>query len=118
MIVLKKSRYKNALTSCLIRLEPCSLTYLFSMVIIRFLSPLSVVPLVALVGFGLYQLGFPQVCMNLYSAVVKLLPFSFPLFSVSVSISDSNQSISLSVFSALMFCARCSCQLVFSSYWI
>lgn len=27
----------------------------------RFLSPLSAVPLVALVGFGLYELGFPGV---------------------------------------------------------
>jgi hypothetical protein len=31
----------------------------------RFLSPLSAVPLVALVGFGLYELGFPGVSFRL-----------------------------------------------------
>lgn len=31
---------------------------------IRFLSPISVVPLVALSGFGLYELGFPGVCSH------------------------------------------------------
>ncbi|CAK9138646.1 unnamed protein product [Ilex paraguariensis] len=30
-------------------------------IVVRFLSPLSVVPLVALAGFGLYELGFPGV---------------------------------------------------------
>lgn len=29
----------------------------------RFLSPLSAVPLVALSGFGLYEFGFPVVCI-------------------------------------------------------
>lgn len=28
----------------------------------RFMSPLSVVPLVTLTGFGLYEFGFPLVC--------------------------------------------------------
>lgn len=34
---------------------------LFLCVAFRFLSPLSAVPLVALSGFGLYELGFPVV---------------------------------------------------------
>jgi hypothetical protein len=32
----------------------------------RFLSPLSAVPLVSLVGFGLYELGFPGVSLLLH----------------------------------------------------
>jgi hypothetical protein len=31
----------------------------------RFLSPLSAVPLIALTGFGLYELGFPGVSSRL-----------------------------------------------------
>ncbi|KAJ8449130.1 hypothetical protein Cgig2_004185 [Carnegiea gigantea] len=47
----------------------------------RFLSPLSVVPLISLVGFGLYELGFPGVSIILYvSSLPFLLGYGF-LFS-------------------------------------
>lgn len=46
-----------------------SCSYLFSF---RFLSPLSAVPLVALAGFGLYELGFPAVSVTcLFSSVLR-----------------------------------------------
>lgn len=37
---------------------------IYFMWILRFLSPLSAVPLVSLVGFGLYEFGFPGVSRN------------------------------------------------------
>lgn len=43
------------------------LTYPF----FRFLSPLSAVPLVALVGFGLFELGFPGVSLLLLHCVLS-----------------------------------------------
>ena len=36
---------------------------------VRFLSPISVVPLVALSGFGLYELGFPGVRASLLASL-------------------------------------------------
>ncbi|XP_057762311.1 nucleobase-ascorbate transporter 7-like [Arachis stenosperma] len=47
--------------------------------VVRFLSPLSAVPLVALSGFGLYELGFPEVtkCVEIgLPAILFLLIFS------------------------------------------
>ncbi|MCI17852.1 nucleobase-ascorbate transporter 6-like isoform X1, partial [Trifolium medium] len=43
----------------------------------RFLSPLSAVPLVSLVGFGLYELGFPGVaqCVEIGLPELVLLVF-------------------------------------------
>ena len=38
---------------------------LYKIIFFRFLSPLSVVPLVGMVGFGLYELGFPVVSVLL-----------------------------------------------------
>ena len=40
----------------------------------RFLSPLSAVPLVALSGFGLYELGFPVVLIS----ATRTSPYFFP----------------------------------------
>lgn len=54
----------NAFSVCLIRVKlrqiPCK-TKVVALSNPRFLTPLSAVPLVALVGFGLYELGFPGV---------------------------------------------------------
>lgn len=44
----------------------------------RFLSPLSIVPFVTLVGLGLYERGFPQVSIFTY-----ILENDIPLFSCS-----------------------------------
>ena len=41
----------------------------------RFLSPLSVVPLISMVGFGLYELGFPGVISSPLTNIVFLLFF-------------------------------------------
>ncbi|KAJ0106654.1 hypothetical protein Patl1_17982 [Pistacia atlantica] len=49
----------------------------------RFLSPLSVVPLVALVGFGLYEFGFPGV-----SLVAKCVEIGLPQLLLIVFISQ------------------------------
>ncbi|RZR82747.1 hypothetical protein BHM03_00009226, partial [Ensete ventricosum] len=47
-----------------------------SFLIFRFLSPLSAVPLVALAGFGLYELGFPGV--RIYYDVAKCVEIGLP----------------------------------------
>lgn len=39
----------------------CNSILILQLIIARILSPLSAVPLVALAGFGLYELGFPSV---------------------------------------------------------
>eukprot|EP00268_Persea_americana_P012081 TRINITY_DN1506_c0_g1_i4.p1 TRINITY_DN1506_c0_g1~~TRINITY_DN1506_c0_g1_i4.p1 ORF type:complete len:222 (+),score=29.14 TRINITY_DN1506_c0_g1_i4:1129-1794(+) len=46
----------------------------------RFLSPLSAVPLVALAGFGLYELGFP--------AVAKCIEIGLPMLIILVIVSQ------------------------------
>lgn len=45
----------------------------------RLLSPLSAVPLVSLAGFGLYELGFPGVCI-IIMLLIQYLPHCFFLF--------------------------------------
>lgn len=49
----------------------------------RILSPLSVAPLVALVGFGLYELGFPVV--SYLNNIFYIKVSSIPLF-ISISL--------------------------------
>lgn len=45
----------------------------------RLLSPLSAVPLVTLAGFGLYELGFPLVCIPLINLSYGFVTFSIVL---------------------------------------
>ena len=48
----------------------------------RFLSPLSSVPLVSLVGFGLYELGFPGVSLLLQIYNVQCLALIVGSFNI------------------------------------
>ncbi|KAG8061568.1 hypothetical protein GUJ93_ZPchr0003g17771 [Zizania palustris] len=48
-------------------------------IVVRLLSPLSVAPLVALVGFGLYELGF--------SSVAKCVEIGLPQIILMVALS-------------------------------
>ncbi|KAG6633083.1 hypothetical protein I3843_12G024100 [Carya illinoinensis] len=45
--------------------------------VVRFLSPLSAVPLIALVGFGLYEFGFPGVAKCVEIGLVELVVLIF-----------------------------------------
>ena len=56
----------------------------------RFLSPLSAVPLVSLVGFGLYELGFP--------GVAKCIEIGLPELILLVFVSQENMSLIGSLF--------------------
>jgi hypothetical protein len=79
LISVSVHRYTSKKESCKRDVLLLSCTRLMYWFCCRYLSPLSAAPLVALVGFGLYELGFPsvrfdnRVCIHYYSRTWLML---------------------------------------------
>lgn len=67
------SRYIHA--CC--HIKRCRTLMIFFIFIFRFFSPVGMVPVIALTGFGLFNRGFPVVCLFLKIEESSLLGFLF-----------------------------------------
>ncbi|CAI0560631.1 unnamed protein product, partial [Linum tenue] len=75
----------------------------------RFFSPLGMVPVISLVGFGLFDRGFPVVCRHLRLGLLMLITFSLKkvilmfLFILSRSISQVGRCVEIGVPMLILF---------------